>query len=267
MIKDTRVTVAELLALKGKRQLTELNVESVDEIAAAETAGIDIVTIREDRWSADMRQVAPRIFVVAGLLRGVNATAEDYLRASFRALGSGADAVYCAGSLETIRILRSEAIPVVGHVGLVPSKRTWTGGYRAVGKTAETAWQVLQDTLALEAAGAIAVEMELVPNRVAAAICKRTSMLVFSMGSGPDCDAQYLFARDILGSHEGHYPRHAKRYRDFRAEHQRLQQERIAAFSEFGADVRSGAYPQQAHGLTISDDEFTAFVERLEGRP
>jgi len=60
--------------------------------------------------------------------------------------------------------------------------------------------------------------MEVVPDRVAAEISKRTSMLVLSMGGGAGCDCQYLFAEDILGMHDGHYPRHSKRYRNFLAE-------------------------------------------------
>ena len=62
------------------------------------------------------------------------------------------------------------------------------------------------------------------------------------MGAGPGCDAQYLFAEDVLGYSRGHQPRHAKVYRNFRAEYDRLQRERIAAFKEFRADVETGAY-------------------------
>jgi 3-methyl-2-oxobutanoate hydroxymethyltransferase len=266
MIKDTRPTVADLLAGKGKRRLAELNIETVEEMAAADEAGIDIATVRETRWTAEMRAAGPRVFAVAALVRTANVTAEDNLRAAFRAIALGADAVYCAASLATIAAMRAEGIPVVGHVGLVPSRRTWTGGYRAVGKTADSALAVLRETLALEQAGAFAVEMEVVPARVAAHIAKRTRMLVLSMGAGLDADAQYLFARDVLGYNDGHYPRHSKRYRDFRAEYARLQRERVAAFAEFAADVRGGAYPEPKHDVSIADSEFDAFL-RAAGAP
>ena len=84
-------------------------------------------------------------------------------------------------------------------MGYLPVNDTWLGGPRAVGKTADEAKKVYDDVMALEAAGCIAVEMECVPAKVAAEISKRTKMLVFSMGSGPNCDGQFIFAEDLLG--------------------------------------------------------------------
>jgi 3-methyl-2-oxobutanoate hydroxymethyltransferase len=84
-----------------------------------------------------------------------------------------------------------------------------------------------------------------------------------SMGAGSGCDAQYLFAEDVLGYTRGHKPRHAKVYRDFRAELDRLQGERVAAFKEFRADVETGAYPEEKHLVPIADDEFAAFMKAL----
>jgi 3-methyl-2-oxobutanoate hydroxymethyltransferase len=86
------------------------------------------------------------------------------------------------------------------------------------------------------------------------------------MGAGAGADVQYLFAEDVLGFTRGHRPRHAKVYRDFRAEYDRLQQERIAAFGEFRADVETGAYPAAHHSVPIADAEWEAFIEGLEAR-
>ncbi len=83
------------------------------------------------------------------------------------------------------------------------------------------------------------------------------------MGAGAGCDAQYLFAEDVLGYSRGHQPRHAKVYRNFRAEYDRLQKERVAAFREFRADVESGAYPEEKHLVPIAEAEFEAFVKAL----
>ncbi len=104
------------------------------------------------------------------------------------------------------------------------------------------------------------------PARVATEISKRTSLILMSMGAGSGCDAQYLFAEDVLGYTRGHKPRHAKVYRDFRTELDRLQDERIAAFKEFRADVESGAYPEEKHSVPIEDAEFEAFVKELGTR-
>lgn len=258
-----RRTVADMLALKGKRQVTMLFVDKIEEAAAASAAGIDMLSIISPVWTPEMRQAAGNCFVQVGLIYGDQCTYEDYLRAAHANMKIGGDCFYCAGSLDTISKLAAEGIPVVGHVGLIPARRTWTGGFKAVGKTAQSAMMVYKQVKDLEAAGAFAAEIEVVPERVAAEISKRTSLLLLSMGAGTGCDAQYLFAEDVLGYTPGHRPRHAKVYRNFRAELDRLQQERIAAFKEFIRDVETGAYPEEKHLVPIDDAEFEAFTKLL----
>lgn len=258
-------TVAGLLALKGKRQLTKLRVESLEEAEAASLAEIDMLSVPPEILQLPgFRDVCPRPFVVGGLEPGAFITEEDYLREAFRLLKFGANAVYCGASLKIVRRLRDEGIPVVGHVGLIPSRRTWTGGFRAVGKTAQSAIEVWRATKALEEAGAFAAEIEVVPPGVAAEISKRTTLLMISMGAGAGCDAQYLFATDVLGSHDGHYPRHSKKYRDFYSENARLQNERVAAFREFAADVAGGGYPGAVHEVAMNPDEYAMFAASIE---
>jgi 3-methyl-2-oxobutanoate hydroxymethyltransferase len=263
-VNRTRKTVADLLAGRGTGQLSMLHIESLDEAAAAAASGIDLLSIETPIWSPRMRDAAGECFVFVGLLYGQLVTADDYLRAAHEAIRSGGDAVYCAASLETVSKLRAEGIPVCGHTGLIPSKRTWTGGFRAVGKTAASARLVYEQVKDLEAAGAFAAEIEVVPARVATEIAKRTSLLLLSMGAGAGCDAQYLFSTDVLGYTDGHAPRHSKAYRNFRAEHERLQAERVAAFAEFDADVADGSYPADQHNVGIADDEFEAFLRNLD---
>ena len=259
-----RPTVADLRALKGRRQLTMLRYFALDEAAAAEAAGIDIASVPpEILLDSRYREAAPTIFSMTGLTHLEAGTPEDYLRWSGDALNRGADAVYCSGSLKTVEYLAREHIPVVGHVGLVPARATWTGGLRAVGKTAEGALRLYEEVKAYESAGAFAVEIEVVPEDVATEISRRVGILLWSMGAGAGCDAQYLFANDILGYTEGHVPRHSKRYRDFAAEYSRLQTERVTAFREFVADVESGAYPEAGHLVRMAPEELSAFRQRL----
>jgi 3-methyl-2-oxobutanoate hydroxymethyltransferase len=268
MKKHRRPTVADLLSMKGTRQLTMLRVETLEEAEAAERARVDLVSVPPSLLGGAFREAAPTCFAFPGLEYGDLVTAEDYLRAAFQALKAGGDAVYCAASLQTIRRMRDEGIPVCGHVGLIPSKATWTGGFRAVGKTVASAIEIWRQTKALEEAGAFAAEIEVVPAEVAAAISSRTSMLMLSMGAGNGCDGQYLFAQDVLGANRTHLPRHAKVYRNFAAEYDRLQQERIGAFMEFVADVASGAYPASQHQVGIDEPELRAFLHHLRsGEP
>lgn len=263
-MKHRRPTVADLLSMKGKRQLSMLRVMTLDEADAAERAGVDLVSVPPALLGPAFREAAPSVFAFPGLEYGDLVTADEYIRAAFQALKAGGDAVYCAAGLGVVRRMREEGIPVCGHLGLIPSKATWTGGFRAVGKTAESALEIWRQARALEEAGAFAAEIEVVPGEVAAEISKRTSMLMLSMGAGTGCDAQYLFADDVLGSNKGHVPRHAKIYRNFAAEYDRLQQERIAAFSEYVADVKSGVYPAQGHLVGVDRAELEAFVASLD---
>ena len=100
--------------------------------------------------------------------------------------------------------------PVQGHAGLVPGKSTWTGGLRAVGKTLDEAMWVYRSIKELEAAGAYAVEVEVIPEELLLEISKRTSLMTSSIGAGSGGDIQFLFAEDVLGNNPPPYPRHSK---------------------------------------------------------
>jgi 3-methyl-2-oxobutanoate hydroxymethyltransferase len=257
-------TVQDLRAKKGKGQLTMLRVFTLDEAAAAQEAGIDVVSVPPDLVShPDYRRVAPSLFSMTGVDHRSAGTRDDYLRFAGKMLTAGADAMYCSGSLSTVKFLADEHIPVVGHVGLVPSRNTFTGGFKAVGKTATAALALLDEVRAYEAAGAFAVEIEVVPVEVATEISRRVGILLWSMGAGPGCDAQYLFSEDILGENRGHLPRHAKVYRNFAAEYDRLQRERVAAYAEFIADVTTGAYPEVRHVVQMDPAELATFRRGL----
>lgn len=265
MANRSRPTIADMRAIKGKRQLTMLRVMNLDEAEAAEKAGVDIVSIPPQLLlDPRYREVAPTLFSMPGENFYDIGTTDDFMRWSFQMYKAGADAVYCSAGYATVKAMADENIPVIGHVGLIPSRRTWTGGWKAVGKTAETAMEVFDAVKKLEAAGAFGAEIEVVPVEVAEAICKRTSLFLISMGAGTGCDAQYLFAEDVLGQNRGHMPRHSKVYRNFAAEFDRLQQERIAAFKEFVADCDSRAYPEEKHIVRMQPDELERFMSMVD---
>jgi 3-methyl-2-oxobutanoate hydroxymethyltransferase len=266
VLKNTRPTVADIRAMKARGlKISMLYVTTLDEAAAAAAAGIHMLSIEGRFFSPEMREAAGDCFVQVGLPYGPFgdlATAEDYLRAAFHFARMGGDCFYCAASLDIQKALCDNAVPVVAHVGLIPSQCTWTGGFKAVGRTA-----VWDHVKRLEAIGCFGAELEVVPDRVAEVITRSTPMIMLGMGAGPHADAQYLFAEDVLGHTVGHRPRHAKTYRNFAAEFERLQRDRIAAFREFIADVNSGAYPQPQHAVPISDDELAKFKAAVAARP
>ncbi|MCX7888341.1 MAG: 3-methyl-2-oxobutanoate hydroxymethyltransferase [Rhodobacteraceae bacterium] len=264
MATRRRLTVADIRALKGVRQLTMMRVETWQELAAAEAAGIDSVSVPPAMMTDPrFRDVAPGVFAVPGVNFFELGTADDFVRWAFAMLRAGADAVYCSASYATVEALARENVPVIGHVGLIPSRATWTGGFRAVGKTAESALSVWNAVKAYESAGAFGAEIEVVPAEVAAEISRRTHLFMVSMGAGAGCDCQYLFATDVLGTNRGHIPRHARVYRNLAKMEDRMQKERIAAFREYVADVASGAFPAESEILSIDAKELAAFRKAL----
>lgn len=255
-----RPTVAALRALKGKRQILTMHVDTADEAAAAAEAGIEMYTSEVDAKFAGIRAAAPGVFIQAGYAQGVMASPEIAIREGFRAMEAGVDGLYFAGSLPIVEAMAREGIPVTGHVGYVPRWQTWTG-VRAVGKTPEEAVAIYQRVKDLENAGAWAVEMELVPVEVADFITKNTTLITEGMGCGGVCDTQYLFSCDVLGTNRGHYPRHAKKYADLAAEEDRLQRMRVDAFRAFGADVQSGGYPERFHEIHVGENVMEALAK------
>lgn len=259
-----KYSIYDLQQLKGKRCLTHIHVKSPEEAAAAEQAGVDLMSCSFDSPEAQARlpllvAAAPNSFLSAATPHGL-ASSEEAIRVAFRAIEAGASSVYCSASSFIVEAMAREGIPVVGHLGLVPRHVTWTG-YRAIGKTVEEARELYREMKELENAGAYAAELEVVPHELARYLCSQTKLLLMSLGSGPGCDTQFLFSDDILGDYEERPPRHAKAYRDFSAEHRRLQAERIAAFSEYIADVKEGRFPDGGH-LVEMDAQVLAEVVR-----
>jgi len=274
MTQRKKLTVYDYLKSKGKRQLSNLFVHSVEEAAAAEEAGIDYIVAAHDLPQfginaslndvKKIREVAPSCFMQSA---GPIPPASEYeaIKFAHNYLSFGVDCIYVGNhSLKWIKAMRDENIPTIGHVGLIPGKATWIGGLRAIGKTADEAIGVLKHTLDLQEAGVIGVELEVVPPKVAKVITEKVEIITMSMGSGSDCDAQFLFSNDVLGWNEGHIPRHARVYRNFKKEYARLQEERISAFKEFHEDTINKNFNDPKITVQIKDDEFDKFLELAE---
>jgi len=251
-----RPTIRELLDSKGKKKYTQVNVSNADFAEACELAGIDMLGVSALNLPA-VRAAAPNTFIIAAAPRpSYKPSDADAIRACYEVMSNGADAVYMCPGLDRMKAVSKMNIPVFGHVGFVPDHLTWIGRHRAVGKTADEALKVYRDVLAHQEAGAIGVEMEVVPHKIAAEICRRVDIFVISLGSGSDLDGEYLFACDILGSHNKHYPRHSKTYRNFF-------DESVDAFKEWKEEVDSGAFPEPGNIVEIKDEEFEKFMNEM----
>lgn len=261
-----KLTIHDLFAAKESgRTFTEIRTSNLNEAVACAAAGVEMIMCMEDDLPV-IRPAVPNVFLIAA--HNVNdpraASPEQAVAAGFELMNRGADAVYSALSLKCVEAMAREYIPVIGHIGFVPYRSTWVGGVRAIGKTAAEARQVYEAAKGYQDAGAIGVEIEIVPAKVAAEINRRLEKLILiSMGSGAGT-VQYLFATDVLGTNTGHIPRHAKVYGDIGREEAHVQRLRVEAFKALHDEVRSGVYPEEKHTLKIRDDEFAAFVKGLD---
>jgi 3-methyl-2-oxobutanoate hydroxymethyltransferase len=207
---------------------------------------------------------AKRPLVVADMPFGsFQVSDEDAVRNAVRFVKeAGVDAVKVEGAgptLSRVLALVGAGIPAMGHVGLTPQSATMLGGYKAQGRTAAKARQLLDDALALEAAGCFSVVLECVPARVAERITAALSIPTIGIGSGLGCDGQVLVFHDLLGLYEGRAPRFVKRYAE-------LADEINDALERYAADVRTYAFPGEAHTYAIPDEELARFEAELVER-
>ena len=262
-----RWNVESLRAVRGKRVLPKLRIVTLEEAAAAEAAGIDMISVPPSLlFDPRFREVAPNAFAIPGDNFWEIGGPDDYLRWAMPLFKHGADCIYCQGSLASVRLLADHGIPVCGHVGLVPPKTTWTGGAKAVGRSLEKAKLVWEQCVAYQNAGAFAVEIEVVPEEITEIIAQRTDLFLISMGGGGKGHAQYLFGEDVLGENDGHVPRHAKKYADFLGEYRRLQDMRINAMREFSDEVRTGKFPSEPYIVHADDgvaDQFREWLDKV----
>jgi 3-methyl-2-oxobutanoate hydroxymethyltransferase len=173
----------------------------------------------------------------------------------------GADAVKLergGTSIARAKAIADAGIAVMGHVGLTPQTATVLGGFKAQGRTADRAQQLIDDALALQEAGCFAVVLEAVPPPVARSVTQALAVPTIGIGAGGDTDGQVLVWHDMLGYYEGHAPRFVKRYAE-------LGDAITDALGRFAEEVRSGAFPEEQHTYKMPDDERAAFEAALAG--
>ena len=163
----------------------------------------------------------------------------DALRNAGTLLKSGAQSVKLEGGrrlVDTVKELVAAGIPVMGHIGLTPQSVNQFGGYRVQGRTQETAQKLIEDAVALEAAGVYALVLETVPEDLARTVTGKIQVPTIGIGAGIHCDGQVLVIHDILGIQPGREMKHARKYAD-------LAQVISEATTQYIADVQSGGFP------------------------
>lgn len=172
---------------------------------------------------------------------------------------AGAQAVKLEGGAAvapTVARLVELGIPVMGHIGFTPQS-VHQIGTRVQGKQADQAAQLINDALALEAAGAFAVVLELLPAPLAREITARLRIPTIGIGAGADCSGQVQVWHDMLGLYSDFLPRHAKRYAN-------LAETIGAAVQAYVEEVRSGAFPTAANSATMDDKALQAAIAQVD---
>ncbi|GAB6127122.1 3-methyl-2-oxobutanoate hydroxymethyltransferase [Humidesulfovibrio idahonensis] len=168
---------------------------------------------------------------------------------------AGARAVKLEGGAEfapVVRAMLAAGIPVMGHIGLTPQQVARFGGFKAQGKTARAARQLLADARALAEAGCFALVLEAVPAEVAQRITAEIGIPTIGIGAGPHCDGQVLVFHDVLGLCPGLRPSFVKQYAD-------LWTPAKDALAAYCAEVRAGAFPAAANTRRMDPAELSLF--------
>ena len=156
---------------------------------------------------------------------------------------------------ETVNRIVKSGIPVMGHVGLTPQSVNQLGGYRVQGKTISDAIRLMEDTRALEEAGAYAVVLECVPAALARMITDRLSIPTIGIGAGAGCDGQVQVLHDFLGLFTDFLPKHARRYTN-------LAETIQDAASQYISDVHLGEFPTDKESYKMSQ----SVLDELAGK-
>lgn len=188
-----------------------------------------------------------------------HAEVSDAIRNAGRILKEGgAQSIKLEGGqemAETVNRIVKSGIPVMGHVGLTPQSVNQLGGYRVQGKTISDAIRLMEDTRALEEAGAYAVVLECVPAALAQMITDRLSIPTIGIGAGAGCDGQVQVLHDFLGLFTDFLPKHARRYAN-------LAETIQDAASQYISDVHLGKFPTDKESYKMSQ----SVLDELAGK-
>ena len=166
-----------------------------------------------------------------------------------------ASAVKLEGGKEVcpqVKAVTEAGIPVMGHLGLTPQSINALGGHRVQGKTQQAAQKLLDDARALQEAGAFAVVLECVPERLADKVTKELESPTIGIGAGSGCDGQVLVYQDMLGMFSDFTPKFVKKFAN-------VGQVMKEAFKSYIDEMQQGSFPSQEHCYSIDDD----IIEKL----
>ncbi len=282
MSEQVKVTPARLRRMKRDGQpITMLTAYDFPMAAFINQAGIDIILVsdavgtvglgRPEAVSVSIEEMvhhtlavrngAGTSMVVTTMPFGMYETAGQAVETAVRLMKEGhADAVHLEGAAEDapkIRAIVAAGIPVMGHLGITKQKIVRSGTFPIQGRTAASAAAVLSDAIAFANAGAFALVLECIPDRLGEIVTRSLDIPTIGIGAGVACDGQALVTQDMLGMFKELSPKFLKVYLD-------LSQVIVGALSQFRGEVVRGAFPDAAHSYTIDDEELNRLLSQLE---
>jgi 3-methyl-2-oxobutanoate hydroxymethyltransferase len=223
------------------------------------------VTLEQSLYHTEaVRRGAPNTFVIGDMPFGsyhgsVNDAVQNAVQYHKKC---GVDCIKLEGGTRvahTIRAIADNGMLVMGHVGLTPQSTGALGGFKAQGRTAESAMAIMDDAVAVWEAGAFSVLVEAVPPEVTQLITRELPIPVYGIGAGVDCDGQVMIVSDILGIFQAFTPKFVKKYADLGAE-------MLKVFEAYIQDVRSGAFPAEEHTYRMIEGELDKLA-KLRKKP
>jgi len=214
--------------------------------------------------SEAVRRGAPNTFVIGDMpFLSYQVSVEEAVRNAGRFFKeAGVDAIKLEGGQRVrpqIRAIAAGGMLVMGHIGLTPQSSGQLGGFKAQGRTADTAIALIEDALAVQEAGAFAILVEAVPPEVCGIIRDRLTIPVYGIGAGGDTDGQVLIVSDLLGVFQAFTPKFVKKYAN-------LAEVITDALQTYVEDVRSGRFPEPKHSYMMIEGELPKLQEELTKR-
>lgn len=215
------------------------------------------------RHTQAVRRGAPTAFLVGDMpYMSYQPSVETAIRSAGRFMAeAGCDAVKLEGGAEMasrIEGIVNSGIPAIGHLGLTPQSVSALGGFRVRGRGALQAQKIIDDAKALEKAGAFAILLEMVPDRVTKLVTERAKdCIIMSLGSGPYAHGQLLIYHDMFGLYPKFKPRMAKIFGN-------AGEVILNGLKQYVQEVTSKTFPQPENWFTIKDEEFEELVKLLD---
>lgn len=175
---------------------------------------------------------------------------------------AGVDAVKPQGGKSQAHILKAlvdAGIPTASHIGLTPHTVAMFGGFKIQGRTADDAFKILEDALAIQDAGCFMLEFEAVPGKIAEVISKQLEIPTIGIGAGVGTDGQILLCYDLLGVFTDFKPKFTKRYA-------KLTEVAVSGISDYVREVKEGAFPDDDHTYGVDEAQYEKFLTLVEKR-